>query len=135
MLAGHSRDGSLLSQPVERAFRDDASELRGLIQSGSDAELRHGDMLREISPFKPIPESKPWSVLLEVPQQVLLERAIKLGAQLDANRASNSLMALLMGLVAVIAGLLLMWLTARGVSRPILGWRPCSRISPAVKAT
>ncbi|MGA4476608.1 methyl-accepting chemotaxis protein, partial [Ectopseudomonas chengduensis] len=35
--------------------------------------------------------------------------------------ASDSLMALLMGLVAVIAGLLLMWLTARGVTRPILG--------------
>ncbi|CDM40848.1 methyl-accepting chemotaxis protein [Ectopseudomonas oleovorans] len=121
LLAGHSRDGSLLSQPVERAFPENASELRGLIQSGSDAELHHGDMLREISPFKPIPESKPWSVLLEVPQNVLLERAITLGAQLDANRASDSLVALLMGLVAVIAGLLLMWLTARGVTRPILG--------------
>jgi methyl-accepting chemotaxis protein len=70
LLAGHSRDGSLLSQPVERAFPENASELRSLIQNGSDAELRHADMLRELSPFKPIPEAKPWSVLLEVPQQV-----------------------------------------------------------------
>ena len=38
----------------------------------SDAELNHGDMLREVSPFTPIPEAKPWSVLLEVPPQVLL---------------------------------------------------------------
>ena len=121
LLAGHSRDGNLLAQPVERAYGDHAGELRRLIQAGSDAELNHGDMLREVSPFTPIPEAKPWSVLLEVPQQVLLERAIALGAQLDANRASDSLFALLVGLVAVIAGLLLMWLTARGVTRPILG--------------
>ena len=121
LLAGHSRDGNLLAQPVERAYGDHAGELRSLIQAGSDAELNHGDMLREVSPFTPIPEAKPWSVLLEVPQQVLLERAIALGAQLDANRASDSLFALLVGLVAVIAGLLLMWLTARGVTRPILG--------------
>lgn len=121
LLAGHSRDGSLLSKPVERAYADHASELRSLIQAGSDAELNHGDMLRELSPFKPIPEAKPWSVLLEVPQEVLLARAIELGAQLDANSARDSLVALLMGLVAMIAGLLLMWLTARGVTRPILG--------------
>ncbi len=30
-------------------------------------------------------------MLLEVPQNVLLERAIQLGAQLDADRASDSL--------------------------------------------
>ena len=120
LLAGHSRDGSLLSQSVERTFAENAGELRGLIQSGSDAELHHGDLLRELSPFKPIPESKPWSVLLEVPQHVLLEGATQLAAQLDSNRARDSLVALLMGMAAVIAGLLLMWLTARGVTRPIL---------------
>lgn len=59
LLAGHSRDGSLLSQAVERAFPDHASELRSLIQNGKDAELKHGEMLRELSPFKPIPEAKP----------------------------------------------------------------------------
>ncbi len=121
LLAGHSRDGSLLSQSVERTFAENAGELRSLIQSGSDAELHHGDLLRELSPFKPIPESKPWSVLLEVPQHVLLEGATQLAAQLDSNRARDSLVALLMGMAAVIAGLLLMWLTARGVTRPILG--------------
>lgn len=121
LLAGHSRDGSLLSQPVERVYAAHAGELRGLFQAGNAAELKHDDMLREIIPFKPIPEAKPWSVLLEVPQDVLLARAIKLGEELDANRASDSLVALLMGLIAVIAGLLLMWLTARGMTRPILG--------------
>jgi methyl-accepting chemotaxis protein len=121
LLAGHSRDGALLSQAVDKAYGEQAGELRGLILAGSAAELDHGDMLRVLSPFKPIPEAQPWSVMVEVPEQVLLERAIELGQQLDQRRAGDSLAALLLGLLAVLAGLLLMWLTARGVTRPILG--------------
>ncbi|ERI50822.1 hypothetical protein N878_07840, partial [Pseudomonas sp. EGD-AK9] len=121
LLAGHSRDGALLSQAVDKAYGEHAGELRSLIQAGSAAELDHGEMLRVLSPFQPIPEAKPWSVLVEVPEQVLLARAIELGQQLDQRRAGDSLQALLLGLLAVLAGLLLMWLTARGVTRPILG--------------
>ncbi|GIZ12006.1 chemotaxis transducer [Pseudomonas sp. NCCP-436] len=121
LLAGHSRDASLLSQPVEKAYGEQAGELRELIQKGSKAQLMHNEMLRELSPFQPIPDARPWTVLMEVPQSALLERATELGIQLDQRRASDSLTALLLGLVAVIIGLLLMWLTARGVTRPILG--------------
>jgi methyl-accepting chemotaxis protein len=121
LLVGHSSDASLLSQPVERAYPEQAAQLRQMVQNGTSAELDHGDTLRELSPFRPIPEAKPWSVLLDVPKAVLLERAIQLGGQLSERRASDSLFALLLGFVAMAAGLLLMWLTARGVTRPILG--------------
>src|SRR5690606_20192461 len=80
-----------------------------------------GEMLRELIPFKPIPEASPWSVMVEVPRPVLLARAITLNQQLDERRTTDSLIGLLVGLLAVSAGLLLMWLTARGVTRPILG--------------
>ena len=121
LLAGHSRDGSLLGQALDKAYADHVDELRGLIQAGSAAELDHGEMLRVLSPFKPIPEAEAWSVLLEVPKPVLLTQATALGLQLEERRAGDSLFGLLLGLLAVGAGLLLMWLTARGVTRPILG--------------
>ncbi|WAJ35736.1 methyl-accepting chemotaxis protein [Pseudomonas sp. GOM7] len=121
LLVGHSRDASLLSLPVERAYPEKAAQLRQLIQNGTAAELDHSDILQELSPFRPIPEAKPWSVLLEVPKAILLERAIHLSGQLDERQASDKLFALLLGLGAAAAGLLLMWLTARGVTRPILG--------------
>ncbi|MEX6503715.1 methyl-accepting chemotaxis protein [Pseudomonas sp. 25A3E] len=121
LLAGHSRDAGLLSGSVDKAFAEHASMLRPLIGSGEAAVLQHGEMLRVLQPFKPIPEAKPWSVLLEVPEQVLLGPSIALESQLDQRRTADSVMALSIGLAAVIAGLLLMWLTARGVTRPILG--------------
>lgn len=91
-----------------------------MINSGQAAELQHGEMLRVLQPFKPIPEAKPWSVLLEVPEQELLAPALQLERQLNQRRTGDSAVALTIGLLAMLLGLLLMWLTARGVTRPIL---------------
>ncbi|QLC72424.1 methyl-accepting chemotaxis protein [Pseudomonas sp. LPB0260] len=121
LLAGHSRDAKLLSAAVDKAYGEHSGELRPLISNGQAAELQHGEMMRVLQPFKPIPEAKNWSVLLEVPEQVLLGPARQLENQLDSRRTADSSLSLLIGLVAVLAGLLLMWLTARGVTRPILG--------------
>jgi len=120
LLAGHSREDELLGQPLGKGFPEHATELSGLVSSGQAQSVRHGDMLRALQPLLPIPESKPWGVLLEVPKQVLLEPALKLEQQLDDRRTTDSAIALSIGLAAVIAGLLLMWLTARGVTKPIL---------------
>jgi len=121
LLAGHSRDGTLLGAPLSRGYPEHASELLGQIGSGQADTLHHGELLRVLKPLLPIPESKPWSVLLEVPKPVLLGPALQLESQLDSQRTADSAVALGIGLAAVIAGLLLMWLTARGVTRPILG--------------
>ena len=119
LLAGHSRDAGLLSQSVDKAFAEHASALRPLIGSGEATVLQHGEMLRVLQPFKPIPEAKPWNVLLEVPEQALLAPSLALERQLDQRRSADSVVALAIGLAAVIAGLLLMGLTAQGVTRPI----------------
>ncbi|AYC35087.1 methyl-accepting chemotaxis protein [Pseudomonas cavernae] len=120
LLAGHSRDAAQLGKSAGKAYGEQAAELMSLSSQGQAQVLHHDGMLRVLQPLLPIPESKPWSVLLEVPQQALLGPAQKLEAELDDRRLSDSLFALSMGLLAVLLGLLLMWLTARGVTRPIL---------------
>ncbi|MDH4582567.1 methyl-accepting chemotaxis protein [Pseudomonas sp. BN415] len=121
LLAGHSRDVSLLSAKLDKAFGEKASELAGNLQAGKAVEMQHDGMLRVMQPFKPIPTAAPWSVLLEVPEKVLLAPALELSTKLDAQNHAANLTGLLIGLVAGIAGLLLVWLTARGVTRPIQG--------------
>ncbi|BBP82938.1 chemotaxis transducer [Pseudomonas sp. Pc102] len=121
LLAGHSRDASQLSLKLDKAFGTDAGEIAAVVTAGKSAEIDHDGVLRVIQPFKPIPTSAAWSVLLEVPDKVLLGPALKLEAQLDEQSASSSLVATLIGLAAAVVGLLLVWLTALGVTRPILG--------------
>ncbi|MDU9415987.1 methyl-accepting chemotaxis protein [Pseudomonas sp. zfem005] len=121
LLAGHSRDASQLSFKLDKAFGTDASEIASVVSAGKPAEIDREGTLRVMQPFKPIPTSAAWSVLLEVPDKVLLGPALKLEAQLDEQSAASSLTSTLIGLAAAVVGLLLMWLTALGVTRPILG--------------
>nr|WP_060519899.1 methyl-accepting chemotaxis protein [Pseudomonas sp. NBRC 111134] len=100
LLAGNSRDASVLGKPMDNAVAD--------------------GLLRVAHPFAPIPGAVPWQVVLELPESVLQAPAVALNQRLDAHSQNANLNSLLIGLGAAIAGLLLVWLTARGVTRPIL---------------
>ncbi len=120
-LAGHSRDRQMLGAPLNKAFTEQGVELLDIVKNGQSAALKHSDMQRILSPWQPVPNAKPWSVLLEVPNAVLLKPALQLQQQLDQQSTADSIKSLVLGLLAVLLGLLLMWMTARGVTRPILG--------------
>ncbi|MBC3498435.1 methyl-accepting chemotaxis protein [Pseudomonas sp. SWRI100] len=100
LLAGHSRDSSQLGKAL-------------------DAAVPNG-LLRVAHPFSPIPDAAPWQVLLELPESVLQAPAMALNQRLDAHNQTANLTSLLIGLGAAVLGLALVWLTARGVTRPIL---------------
>jgi methyl-accepting chemotaxis protein len=74
-------------------------------------------------------------VLLDVPENALTGPAETLKQELDALNTSGTLLELGLGLAAAVAGLLLVWLMARGVTRPILGVAAMLKTSPAAKAT
>ncbi|SUD68484.1 methyl-accepting chemotaxis sensory transducer [Pseudomonas putida] len=100
LLAGHSRDASKLGTLL------DNDVAQGLLRVGR--------------PFAPIPGAAPWQVLLELPEAVLQAPAVAINQRLSEHNQSANLTSLLIGLGAAIVGLLLVWLTARGVTRPIL---------------
>jgi methyl-accepting chemotaxis protein len=121
LLAGHSRDAGLLGKPLSTAFNADSEAIGRAVDTGQIALLENGDMLRVLQPVQPIPELKPWAILLEVPKPVLLGPALQLEQTLHAQSRQDGMIALAIGLGAVLLGLALMWLTARGVTRPIEG--------------
>ena len=88
LLAGHSRDASLLGKPVKDAFPTQGEEIANLLRDGQSHVLEREGQLRVLTPLLPIPQSKPWGVLLEVPKQVLLGPALQLEQQLDEQRLS-----------------------------------------------
>ena len=58
--------------------------------------------------------------MVQVPEKVLLAPAIALEKQMDEMSQRNTTVALVLGLVGGLLGLLLIWLTALGVTKPIL---------------
>ena len=121
LLAAHSRNTANLGKPIALAFPEQSEQLAQLVDAGRDEVLDHGGMLRVLTTVRPIPETKPWGLLLEVPEQVLLKPAQQLQDELNGARHHAVYVTLSISVLAVALGLLLMWLMARGVTRPIIG--------------
>ncbi|MCO3356759.1 methyl-accepting chemotaxis protein [Pseudomonas aeruginosa] len=109
LFAGNSRDAGLLGKNLAKADPQHAGELLQLLAAGKSRLFNENDDLKVLQPLQPIPGAKPWGVLLEVPKSALLGPALALERQLG------------LGLGAAVLGLLVLWLSARGVTRPILG--------------
>ncbi|EPY02190.1 methyl-accepting chemotaxis protein [Magnetospirillum fulvum] len=90
------------------------------IQAGRNNSEWQGDTLRTFAAIRLGRTEKPWSVLIEVPRDVVMAEANTLGQSLT-ERASSSVMwsAITSAMVALVA-IAIMWLAAGGVARPIV---------------
>ncbi|MBG7092670.1 methyl-accepting chemotaxis protein [Pseudomonas aeruginosa] len=121
LFAGNSRDAGLLGKNLAKADPQHAGELLQLLAAGKSRLFNENDDLKVLQPLQPIPGAKPWGVLREVPKSALLGPALALERQLDDMRREGTWVELGLGLGAAVLGLLVLWLSARGVTRPILG--------------
>ncbi|MBG7097376.1 methyl-accepting chemotaxis protein [Pseudomonas aeruginosa] len=121
LFAGNSRDAGLLGKNLAKADPQHAGELLQLLAAGKSRLFNENDDLKVLQPLQPIPGAKPWGVLLEVPKSALLGPALALERQLDDMRREGTWVELGLGLGAAVLGLLVLWLSARGVTRPLLG--------------
>ncbi len=121
LFAGNSRDAGLLGKNLAKADPQHAGELLQLLAAGKSRLFNENDDLKVLQPLQPIPGAKPWGVLLEVPKSALLGPALALERQLDDMRREGTWVELGLGLGAAVLGLLVLWLSARGMTRPILG--------------
>ena len=120
LLIGHSRQPDTLGKLLDAAYPEHAGELRALLGSTQSTSLDHGQTLREITPFLPIAQAKPWSVMLSMPTSVSLSDVESLSQLLETRRNQSTLLAIVVGAITALIGVLVIWLTALGVTRPIL---------------
>ncbi|XOV41607.1 methyl-accepting chemotaxis protein [Pseudomonas sp. App30] len=118
-LAANSGDASLLGKKIDQVLGADGSEIMRLIASDQPKVLKQGDTIRAVYPAAPITGGTPWGVVIDLPEKVLLADSVKLQGVLDAAQTRGTITAILVGIVATLVGLVLIWLTASGVTRPI----------------
>ncbi|WP_249677297.1 methyl-accepting chemotaxis protein [Pseudomonas abieticivorans] len=119
VLAANSLDASTVGKGVEQALSSDGKELLQAIATHNIKVFKQGELIRAVYPVAPIPDAAPWGVVIDLPEQVLLADSVKLQGVLDKAQTTGTLIALSVALVAGLVGLLLIWLTASGVTRPI----------------
>ncbi|QXH60931.1 methyl-accepting chemotaxis protein [Pseudomonas azerbaijanorientalis] len=119
VLAAYSVDAGKVGKSIGDTLGADGKDILQLLGSGAPKILQQGDLIRAVYPVSPIADAKAWAVVIDLPKQVLLADSVKLQAVLDDAQQSGTIKALSVAVIAGVIGLLLMWLTASGVTRPI----------------
>ncbi|MBS7599620.1 methyl-accepting chemotaxis protein [Pseudomonas sp. RC2C2] len=115
LLAANSNDAGKVGKPIDQ----DGQQALQKLAANQPLILEQGQTIRAVNPVQPIADSKPWGILIDLPKQVLLADATSLQATLEDARTSGTVKVLLFATLAGLGGLLLMWLTATGVTRPL----------------
>ncbi|MEG8231488.1 methyl-accepting chemotaxis protein [Pseudomonas orientalis] len=119
LIAAYSGEPAKVGKNLIDVIGEQGKEIVQLLASGSYVNREQGDTVSAIYPVTPIADAKAWGVVIKLPKHEMLSDSIKLQAVLDAAQASGTLKALLVAAAAGLLGLLLIWLTATGVTRPI----------------
>jgi len=120
LLAAYTRDATQLGKPLDNADQVQASALRQALQAGQPSVVSSEQSLGVMQPVQPIPGAKTWGVLIQAPKPLVLTRALALADTLEAQRTRDSMISWLVGIGAIVLGLVLMNIMARRVTRPIL---------------
>ncbi len=119
VLAADSADASKVGKKIGDTPGVDSKDVLQLLTAGTPKILEQGDLIRAVYPVDPIGNSRAWGVVIDLPKHVLLADSVKLQAVLDDAQETGVITALLVAVLAGLVGLLLIWLTASGVTRPI----------------
>ncbi|PLP90894.1 chemotaxis protein [Pseudomonas sp. FFUP_PS_473] len=119
LLAANSNDASKVGRGIEQALGQEGRQALERLTDKRPHVIEQGTMVRALYPVEPIPSSKPWGVLIDLPKDVLLADASALQKVLQEARTSGTLKVLLLAALAGLGGLLVIWMTATGVTRPL----------------
>ncbi|MBF7141821.1 methyl-accepting chemotaxis protein [Pseudomonas sp. hsmgli-8] len=119
VLAADSNTPDTLGKTLEAALGGEGRETLQQLQGGTAKVVPHGDLIRVVYPVVPVEGVPAWGVVIDLPRNVLLADALQLQALLDRSQTSGALQALMVAIVAGLLGLVVLWLTASGVTRPI----------------
>ncbi|MBV4481145.1 methyl-accepting chemotaxis protein [Pseudomonas khavaziana] len=119
LIAAYSGEPAKVGKNLIDSLGAEGREIVQLLANDRPVIRGQNDIIHAVYPVKPIADAKSWGVVIKLPKAVMLADNVKLQAVLDEAQASGTLKALLVAAAAGLLGLLLIWLTATGVTRPI----------------
>lgn len=119
LIAAYSGEPGKVGKNLIDSIGAEGKEIVQLLANDRPVIREQEDTIRAMYPLKPIAGAKSWGVVIKLPKAVMLADNEKLQAVLDEAQATGTLKALLVAAAAGLLGLLLIWLTATGVTRPI----------------
>ncbi|MDY0262341.1 methyl-accepting chemotaxis protein [Syntrophotalea acetylenica] len=123
MIGGHFNQ--VMAEGWEAVFKS--------IQGGEAMVRSNADngMIEAISPIVLGNTGKPWSVMIQVPEKIVLAEAMALNNQLSDRGRSSAFWQVIVGAGVVGLAVFLLWLAAGGIARPI---RRAAELADTIRA-
>lgn len=128
VLAAYSKDASQIGKHISVPLGDESKAVLSALQLKKPVVLSQDELIRAVYPVAPIPGAAAWGVVIDLPRDVLLADSLELQTLLNQAQTRDTLKSLLVATGAGLLGLLLIWFTASGVTRPI------NRVAQMLKA-
>ncbi|WP_040620066.1 methyl-accepting chemotaxis protein, partial [Rhodovulum sp. PH10] len=120
LVVAHSQHPDLIGKPMSTFDKGWQADLEHIKKGTETVELdKQAKMFRAFAPITLGRTGKPWSVLIQVPQDVVLAEANALSANLAARAGSSTLWQLVVGLAVAVGAIVLIWFAARTIALPI----------------
>ncbi|AWK88620.1 methyl-accepting chemotaxis protein [Azospirillum thermophilum] len=132
LIVAHSTKPELIGQSLSKINSGWEQDL-AVVRSGQPkVEIEPSSkMLRTFAPIQLGHTGKPWAVLIQVPQSVVLADSVTLDAALNDRANSSVLWQVAIALLVAVAAVGVMWVMAGGVARPI---RACVGFAEGIAA-
>ena len=121
VLAAYSKDAGQIGKHINVPLGEASKPVLSGLQLKKPVVLTQDELIRAVYPVAPIPGAVVWGVVIDLPKKVLLADSLELQTLLDQTQTRDTLKSLLAAAGAGLLGLLLIWFTASGVTRPING--------------
>lgn len=119
VLAGYSSDQSKVGEQIGDVMGAEGQAIIQRLGTQAPSIMAENGVIRAVHPVKPIPEGATWGISIELPEQVLLADSDKLQNLLDQAQTKGIFNTVAVAIAASLFGLLFIWLTATGITRPI----------------
>ncbi|WP_460137545.1 methyl-accepting chemotaxis protein [Pseudomonas sp. S1_E04] len=119
VLAAYSKDAGQIGKHINVPLGEASKPVLSGLQLKKPVVLTQDELIRAVYPVAPIPDAAVWGVVIDLPKKVLLADSLELQTLLDHTQTRDTLKSLLVAVSAGLLGLLIIWLTASGVTRPI----------------
>ncbi|OHB25530.1 MAG: chemotaxis protein [Desulfuromonadaceae bacterium GWC2_58_13] len=122
LLAAQSEHPDMIGGPLKQMMSEGWEDILKFVQSG-EAMVRTNEktgMVETVAPIALGQTGKPWSVMIQVPEKIILAKAMALDTQLTERGRSSAFGQIVAGVAVVALAVLLLWFAAGGIVRPII---------------
>jgi methyl-accepting chemotaxis protein len=119
VVAGSSSEEIKVGQPLGLLAHKDQISLAARLKETNPVVALDGNLIRASFPIEPIPGASPWTVVIDLPQQILEASTGRLKGIMNSSEKRSLVMMLSGAGVAVLVGLGLMWIVAIQITKPI----------------